>query len=204
MAVSPVTESTNAVVGSQTGGFGAVTTEDFLNLMITELQNQDPLEPASNEQLMQLLASFSQMEMTSRLTESMQTLVESQRYGSAAALVGQYVRGPEPESGELPIEGVVRSLRFTDDGSVVLELVGGKGLPLESLTEVAGLEELIGQYVEFITVDGEDNVVQVLGQVIGVGMSDAGEPYLDVDVGAEESLVVPMRNVVALSGGLEV
>lgn len=37
---------------------------DFLNLLVTELQNQNPLEPMDNQQMAAQLAQFTQLELT--------------------------------------------------------------------------------------------------------------------------------------------
>ena len=55
--------------------------EEFLNLMVAEMQNQDPLEPTDNSDYMAQMATFSQVEATNQ----MNTKVKEQY---AAELVG--------------------------------------------------------------------------------------------------------------------
>lgn len=69
----------------------------FLELMIAQIQNQDPLEPAKNEAFIAQLAQFSSLEGIQNLNESMDGLVGSMRAGltmDAAALVGRNVLAP--------------------------------------------------------------------------------------------------------------
>ncbi|MEM7101083.1 MAG: flagellar hook assembly protein FlgD [Pseudomonadota bacterium] len=66
----------------------------FLELMIAQVSNQDPLEPAKNEAFIAQLAQFSSVEGIQNLNESMDTLVASLRSGmamGAAGLVGRNV-----------------------------------------------------------------------------------------------------------------
>jgi flagellar basal-body rod modification protein FlgD len=66
----------------------------FLELMIAQISNQDPLEPAKNEAFIAQLAQFSSVEGIQNLNESMDSLVSSLRSSltmDAAALVGRNV-----------------------------------------------------------------------------------------------------------------
>lgn len=56
----------------------------FLQLLVTQMQNQDPLEPTDNTQYMSQLAQFSQL-------EAMNNLNSSYSNSQAMNLVGQYV-----------------------------------------------------------------------------------------------------------------
>jgi flagellar hook assembly protein FlgD len=44
---------------------------DFMTLLVTELQNQNPLEPMNHQQMASQLAQFSQLELTENMTGSM-------------------------------------------------------------------------------------------------------------------------------------
>lgn len=69
----------------------------FLELMIAQISNQDPLEPAKNEAFIAQLAQFSSVEGIQNLNESMDGLVTSMRSSmtmDAAGLVGRNVLIP--------------------------------------------------------------------------------------------------------------
>ena len=73
----------------------------FLELMIAQIKNQDPLEPAKNEAFIAQLAQFSSVEGIQNLNESMDSLVGSMRAGmtmDAAALVGRNVLAPSNQA----------------------------------------------------------------------------------------------------------
>ena len=55
---------------------GAATNQmmDYMTLLLTELQNQNPLEPLDNQQMAQQLAQFSQLEMTEEMNGNIGTM----------------------------------------------------------------------------------------------------------------------------------
>lgn len=58
---SAVTGGTSASAASSSGAAGSgqmLTEQDFLTLLVTQLQNQDPTKPASDTQLAQEMAGF--------------------------------------------------------------------------------------------------------------------------------------------------
>ena len=65
--------------------------DEFLQLLCAEMQYQDPLEPTSNTDYVAQMATFSQLEATLSMQDSLSgTLQESQK-SSAASLVGKEV-----------------------------------------------------------------------------------------------------------------
>ena len=70
-------DSSNAVSQSQIISSTSKTTntkksntlnmENFLSLLVAEMQNQDPLEPTSNSDYMAQMATFSQVEATTEM-----------------------------------------------------------------------------------------------------------------------------------------
>nr|MCR5546758.1 flagellar hook capping protein [Lachnospiraceae bacterium] len=60
------------------------TKEMFLQLLVTEMQYQDPLEPTDNSQYVQQMATFSQVEALNTMSDKMSNL-------QAGSLVGNYV-----------------------------------------------------------------------------------------------------------------
>jgi len=83
-----------ASTGTVTYGGSELTKETFLNLLTTQMQNQDPLDPMANEEFVAQLATFSQLEqlMTQNsLLETMYMGIASLNNASMASLVGTEV-----------------------------------------------------------------------------------------------------------------
>ena len=57
--------------------------ENFLSLLVAEMQNQDPLEPTSNSDYMAQMATFSQVEAISEMNERVLSQTASNLIGKA-------------------------------------------------------------------------------------------------------------------------
>jgi flagellar basal-body rod modification protein FlgD len=69
----------------------------FLKLFTTQLQNQNPLDPVKNEAFVAQLAQFSQLEATTKMASSLQTMattMQSDRLMAGASLIGKKVASP--------------------------------------------------------------------------------------------------------------
>ncbi len=71
---------------------------EFLTLFTTQLKNQDPTDPVKNEAFVAQLAQFSQLEATTSMKTSMESMVSSMsndRMLGAASLMGKQVAVPD-------------------------------------------------------------------------------------------------------------
>lgn len=134
--------STNASSGVAGVGVAGLRSDDFMKVLIAQLRYQDPFEPMGNEELLKQVATIRELEMNSKLTGRLETLTDQQRFGTAAAMIGKFVRGvvTDAEGNSFEREGIVTSIRFTKDGEAVLELDTGQTLPLAALTEVTNVQ----------------------------------------------------------------
>ena len=109
-------------------------TEDFIKMMITQLQNQDPLEPAKNQELLAQMSQIGQLQSSTSLQESLKGMVLQNQIGSASSLIGKTVQGLDADDD--PVTGLVNSVKVGADG-VSLELDNGKNLMLSRVTQIA-------------------------------------------------------------------
>ena len=114
-------------------GFG-LKTEDFIKMMITQLQNQDPMEPAKNEELLAQMSQIGQLESATALQDSLKTMVMQNQIASSSTMIGKKVEGLGAD--DKPVTGVVSSVKVTTDG-VNLELDNGYSLNLSRVTQIA-------------------------------------------------------------------
>ena len=135
MATISPTSGTDAPGASPFAGKGiGLKTEDFIKMMLTQLQNQDPLEPAKNQELLAQMSQIGQPQSSTTLQESLQGMVLQNQIGSASGLIGKTVKGLD--STDAPVEGLVNSVKVSADG-VGLELDNGKTLLLSRVTQIA-------------------------------------------------------------------
>lgn len=134
------TPITNLNVSAQTAGNGlsGISGTDFMNILVKQLQMQDPMKPMTNQEMVQQLSTIRELEMNSRMSGKLEQLTDQQRFGSAAALIGKKVTGKvaDGDGHEFSMEGVVTGINFTEKGDVMLKLDSGQTLPLTALQTV--------------------------------------------------------------------
>ena len=107
----------------------------FLQLMVAQLQAQNPLEPSNGTEYISELAQFSQLEQTTNLAQSSSQSVTAQRVAQAVALIGHTVSYTDPATGATQ-SGAVQSVEITPEGAT-LTVEGTPGIELAGVTEVA-------------------------------------------------------------------
>jgi flagellar basal-body rod modification protein FlgD len=161
---------------------------DFLQLLVTQLQNQDPLEPTSNDDLLRQLSSIRDIELSTSLSESLQALLGNQRFGSAATLIGKDVtgRGIGESGGEENISGTVVGVRFGEDGKAVLDLDNGLDIALDKLDSIQQAQQsadsLVGRFVRGMDRTNPESPEMIEGVVTAVRQQDGGVA-LELDSG---------------------
>jgi flagellar basal-body rod modification protein FlgD len=107
----------------------------FLQLMIAQLQAQNPLEPSNGTEYISELAQFSQLEQTTNLAQSSSQSVTAQRVAQAVALIGHTVSYTDPSTGATQ-SGSVQSVEINPEGAT-LTVAGTPGIELAGVSEVA-------------------------------------------------------------------
>ncbi len=87
--------------------------DDFLRLLVTQLQNQDPLEPLKNEEFVAQLAQFNALEQMQSLNKSIGLLGNLQIMQATSSLIGKNVKAKDLD--DKIIQGVVTTVNFYDD-----------------------------------------------------------------------------------------
>ena len=110
-----------------------MTPQDFIQLMVTQLQNQDPTQPTSNQDLLSQMSDIGQLESSTSLQTTMQSVTLQTQVGSASALIGKTVTGVDASNNSS--SGVVNSVSVAG-GSVSLNLDTGDTMPLTGLSSI--------------------------------------------------------------------
>lgn len=142
-ASPPAFTSQNAAP-AQSSGVISADFQTFLQMLTTQMMNQDPLNPIDSSDYAAQLAAFSTVEqqvMTNGLLENMASLLGLSGLGEASTWVGREVRSEAPAffDGE-PIELVVRPMPQADQS--VLKVYDDFGSLVDSMT-VSGDENVI-------------------------------------------------------------
>jgi flagellar basal-body rod modification protein FlgD len=105
-----------------------------MQMMITQLQNQDPLNPTNSDNLMSEMSQIGQMQSTSELQTTLQGLATQTQIGAASSLMGKQVAGLDANSN--PVSGLVSSVAVTSSG-VNLQLQNGSQLALSNVSTIS-------------------------------------------------------------------
>jgi flagellar basal-body rod modification protein FlgD len=113
----------------------------FLQLLVTQLRSQSPLDPVKNNDMVMQMSQLSSMEQQRELNDNLLNLLQFQ--GALArlsgltqgtAMLGKEVQYIADENGTKK-SGKVESVSVGESGEIKL-LIGGKEIPLSAVTSV--------------------------------------------------------------------
>ena len=110
---------------------------DYMNLLIVQLQNQNPLEPLDNNEMASQLAQFTQLQQLETMNESFAKVLATTELTYANSLIGKEVSFIlEAETGATDItSGIVEQVYNNVDGEIFLR-VGDYMFGLENVISV--------------------------------------------------------------------
>ena len=89
--ISPVTPIPQSVAANSTASAASVDYDAFLQLLVAEMQNQDPTKPMESTEYVAQLASFSNVEQAIQTNEKLDSLLNSSFIASAGSLIGRTI-----------------------------------------------------------------------------------------------------------------
>ena len=110
--------------------------DEFLQLLVVQMRNQDPMKPVSDTEFIAQMAQFSNLEQTKTMSSDIKQLRQSTAFNQATALMGNQVRLLSGES--TFTKGIVTDLTVKD-GEVSL-IVNGKTYELGQVVSVSSEE----------------------------------------------------------------
>lgn len=181
----------------------------FLQLLITQLQHQDPTNPMDDREFISQMAQFSSLEQMQNMTKAMGSLLASQQQTQLmnyTSFVGKEVKWHEltdklDDKGKPVINegtGTIKSVKFVE-GNAVFELADGKELTPGNISAILGgssesesplvqASKLIGKKVTYM--DGEQ---ELQGRIVSVTNKDGVIQYVldnDKKLTAKEFTVI--------------
>jgi flagellar basal-body rod modification protein FlgD len=112
----------------------AMTSSDFLKLLLTQLQSQDPTEPVKNQDLLNQVTSIRSLQSNLDLSTTMTAMGKQQQIASAGALIGKHVEGLNSTAES--VNGTVTSITVQQN-SILLDLDNGQQVDLTNVTKVS-------------------------------------------------------------------
>jgi len=110
---------------------------DYMSLLVTQLQNQNPLDPMDNQEMASQLAQFNQLQQLETLNTSFSGMLESAQRSYASSLIGKevsYAATLEDGTTET-VTGQVTEVTLGKDSEIVLT-VGDQTVSLSDVTSI--------------------------------------------------------------------
>ena len=111
----------------------AMQMEDFLQLLTSQISNQDPLEPMKDTEFISQMANIASLEQMQQFTKGFETFADSHKDMVAQAYLGKMVNISEDGA---DVAGLVDSVEKNNDGEVFIT-VGEKNYRPANITKVS-------------------------------------------------------------------
>lgn len=95
---------------------------DYMKLLVTQLQNQNPLEPLDNKDMAAQLAQFSQLQQMEGLNGSFSKMLDSVQRSYASSLIGKEISF-QTRAADGTVEtktGAVEEVTLGEKGDIIL------------------------------------------------------------------------------------
>ena len=178
--------------------------DDFLKLLLTQLQNQDPTSPMDDTDFIAQMATFSSLEQMTNMNTTLESFLKSQNQNlliTYSQFVGREVTyhkvtETDNDNGETKIEegtGIVKSVQFVND-SVKFILEDGTVLEPANISSInqpsegnslAEASHLIGKNVTWLDEKGAEQTA-----VVSSAFQKDGKIKLEVNNEAKSILLL--------------
>ena len=132
MSIGAIGSSGQSGSQGSSAGVNGLTQNDFLQLLVAQMQNQDPTNPVSSDQFMQEMASFTEVTDLTQLQTLTQSLLTNEVATQGLALLGKQVTA-QTSSGT-QVSGTVTELSMVQ-GQPMLT-INGTQLPVSQVISV--------------------------------------------------------------------
>ncbi|MDG1138890.1 MAG: flagellar hook capping FlgD N-terminal domain-containing protein [Opitutales bacterium] len=124
---------TAPVANAGTESSATLQMEDFLQLLTSQISNQDPLEPMKDTEFISQMANIASLEQMEQFSKGFETFADSQKDMVAQAYLGKMViiknQGEE-------VSGLVKSVEKSDQGQISV-IVDGKDYDPSNIVKVS-------------------------------------------------------------------
>jgi flagellar basal-body rod modification protein FlgD len=137
--------ASQATAQPQNNAFAELSSSEFINILVTELTQQDPFEPNDSGAILEQLSSLRNIESQANLQKQFESMVDQNAVSSASGMIGQFVKGLDASN--QAVEGIVSSI-VIENGKPILKLSDGSRLDATRITDVGDLGDLDTQIVQ--------------------------------------------------------
>ncbi len=116
-----------------TDAFTELTSQEFLEIIFTELGAQDPLAPNETKDLLEQISLIRSIESDLQLSDQLESILRQNEIAASSTLVGKFVTGLT--SSAIETAGFVDSVSVTREG-IALNLSSGFTVELDQVSEI--------------------------------------------------------------------
>lgn len=166
--VSSIGQGQQATVGED--AFSKLQTQDFLKLLVTELANQDPLNPMDNAQILQQITQLREIQATDLMTATLESVLFGQNFTTANWLMGRNILGLT-DDGQY-VTGIVDRVSLL--GKEVQAHVGDHVINLRNIAEVLPTDGDAGDQSEEAGqgIVNEDALEELINELLAEGAEE--------------------------------
>jgi flagellar basal-body rod modification protein FlgD len=145
-ALSSVVDQSQSV--SQTSKTDTLTQQDFLNLLVAQMKNQDPLNPIDNNQMATQMAQFASLDALNNMNTTLTNIANSQASMNSLQGIGLLGKKVEANGNSLSVEkGNVSEAYYqlSSPGKVTIQIFDAQGRLVRTIED--GLKDISKQKV---------------------------------------------------------
>jgi flagellar basal-body rod modification protein FlgD len=132
MSVTSITDTNSSNPNTTAGPANQLGRQDFLQLLVMQLKNQDPLNPIDDREFISQMAQLSSLEATNQLSSQVGQMAAAQQQLGALALVGREVEYSDGSGGTA--RGKVSGLRLGSSAPILR--IDDREVPLDQVQTV--------------------------------------------------------------------
>jgi flagellar basal-body rod modification protein FlgD len=130
--LSSLSSASTSTSSNTSSDYLNLTNTDFLKLLLTELQNQDPLDPTSTSDILTQISEIKAIASNEDLSGTLSGLSLQQQLYTGSSLLKSTITGTN-DSGTT-VTGAVDSIKVSD--STVYACVGSESVSLANITNI--------------------------------------------------------------------
>jgi flagellar basal-body rod modification protein FlgD len=116
-----------------------VEVDKFLDLLLAELQNQDPLNPMDNSEMVQQISQIREISATNQLSDTLSSVLLGQNVSTASSLIGRRINALTDDAKN--VEGVVDRVSMEKDDNddsqrVIRVYIGDHKIDVKNIREI--------------------------------------------------------------------
>lgn len=188
LPTSSTSNSASAKSKSSTDAINDIDLSTFLTLMIKELQNQDPLNPLDNKDMLAQISQIREVGATDKLTQTLDSVLLGQNISSATNLIGadisaisddgQSITGVvervsvEKGSPKLHIDNIASIKPATDDGDIGAGTYSYRVVWRDDAGNLIGLDSSGESAIKVSGRDGIDSSIELVNLPVTKGSKE--------------------------------